>query len=199
MKRVSNPDDRQRMIEAFRALAPELRFQLTPSSFEIGDHTDIGFLLVVFAANVADFEVGSPKPLDSDDDEQIRAVIQGWEKLLPEQYAIDFQDFANDPYLLLMGEGIGIVSSDKYPGLEHFDLESRDHPHYEPRRVTLDHFQIVHLGGFRAVATYTFSEEFQDGSTLYANAFVALARLKDGWRIVIASDHHLKGSEGASP
>ena len=174
---------------AFEQSAHALGFKLSHTSFEVGEHTDIGLLLGPLASPVLGFE--KPEGYDEGLDElkkniQIVKLIQNWEKASPDELSSHVSDYVTDPFLLVGSDGIGQVShSDFVSGAE----QMKKYPLHAPRKVTLGKEKVIHLGGGRAAITYTFEEEFTDGTSIHSNAVALAVRLDVGWRIALATDH----------
>ena len=179
---ISNRKARQ---DAFDRMADELGLTLERTSFEVGEHTDLGLLLGPLASPVAEFQaMPTAAPPGEDEDAAIQAVIEGWETLEPANFANRFTDFATDPFVLIGTNGLGTVESS-----DGFEGQLADYPLHSPRQMEVSNVQVVHIGGARAAATYTVDESYTDGSKIHSNAVAVLAKLSQGWRIVIATDH----------
>ena len=175
---------------AFARLADSLPFELRYDAFETGEHTDIGLFAGPLASPVMNFAVThSQAPLNQNDDQAIESVVRGWESLEPSAYKGSFEEFANDPYLLIGAGSVGQVEGGSMGTNEEFESVLQSYPVYSPRRSTVSNVQIVHIGGRRAAVTYVVSEEYTNGSSYQGNAVAVLAKLQQGWRIVIATDH----------
>jgi len=195
MRVPSERENQREKRRAFEQMASELGFTLHHTSFDVGEHTDIGLFAGPLASPVMDFDpepsvAASGGDLSKGADKKIKKCVRGWESLAPKKYASSYTDFANESYLLICGEGIGHV--DGSTGIEGNDAFAQTlacYPVYKPRKVKVKGFQITHIGGNRAVATYTVSEKFTNGTKFTGNAVAVLAKLEQGWRIIIATDH----------
>ena len=180
----------RRRREAFDEMAPELGFELKETSFEIGEHTDLGLFFGAFASPVMSYDVVEDETPTNDDDKEIEECIVGWETLSPSDYCDNYTEFANDSYLLLGAEGIGHVGADDHEeDSEEFEEILENYPVHDPRKVKVKNVKVTHMGGMRASATYKVEEQFTNGTEFSGNATAVLAKLDQGWRIVIATDH----------
>ena len=194
MTRGSDPDRTERQ-RAFEEMADELGLGLEHTSFEVGEHTDLGLLLGPAASPVTEFTtVPTAEPPGEDEDAAIEQVIRGWEALEPAHFGDQFGNFAIDPFVLIGTDGLGAVESG-----DGFEGRLADYPLHSPRQMEVTDIQVVHIGGSRAAATYTVDETYTDGTRIHSNAVAVLAKLGAGWRIVIATDHLApEASEAAS-
>lgn len=184
MTRHPDPDRTARQRD-FDRMADGLGFTLEHTSFEVGEHTDLGLLLGPLASPVTEFRaVPTVEPPGDDEDEAIGATIRGWEALEPAEFGESFTRYATDPFLLIGTNGVGTVESG-----DQFGRTLADYPLHSPRQMEVSEIRVVHIGGSRAAATYTVDETYTDGTRIHSNAVAVLARLSDGWRIVIATDH----------
>lgn len=185
-----SPEVRREQMSAFESMASDLEFTTRHTSFDVGEHTDIGLFAGPFASPVMDFDAVDSAPVTPSDDEEIATCIKGWESLVPADYADSYTNFANGSYLLVGANGVGHVTGAE--GTEDNDAFQEilaNYPVFTPRQVNVSEVKVTHLGGMRACATYTVDEEYTNDTSFSGNAVAVLAKLDAGWRIFIATDH----------
>ena len=188
---TQRPDpERTEQQRAFDRMADSLGFTLEHSSFEVGEHTDLGLLLGPLASPVTEFvAVPTAEAPGEDEDQAIEATIRGWETLEPADFAENFTRYATDPFLLIGTDSVGTVGEGTVESSDEFEKRLAEYPLHSPRQIEISNVRIVHIRGSRAVATYTVDESYTDGTRIHSNAVAVLAKLSAGWRIVIATDH----------
>jgi hypothetical protein len=186
-KRVPTDHEQQR---AFEKTADGLGFTTRHTSFEVGEHTDIGLLLGPLASPVVEFDDGaSPVAAGPDDDAAIEALITSWEHAGPDELKTNMSAYATEHMLLILSDAIGKVSDDAFEGDDDLLAHMDSYPLHSPRQVTITNLSIVHIGGSRAAVTYTFDEQFTDGTSIHSNAVAIAVKLGVGWRLALATDH----------
>ena len=110
MTETNEAKDRRRQKEAFEKMAPELGFALKQTSFDVGEHTDIGLFLGPLASPVMSYDTADDETPSNADDKAVEDCITGWETLSPTDYVGNYTQFANESYLLLCAEAIGHVT-----------------------------------------------------------------------------------------
>ena len=171
----------------FQEMVAALEAPLERPPFEIGEHTDLGLLLIIAAESFADFE---PKPVGrpADENPQIEALVRDYESLGPDGLAQHFTTYALDPLVLVHSSGLGMVRADRVDDSDVVE-QMRKYPLKSPRDITITNVQVVHIGGSRAAVTYTVDENFSDGSSIHSNAVAIVVKVAAGWRIAVVSDH----------
>ena len=129
----------------------------------------------------------------------IRAHLQAWEELSPEQFGARWRDYATDPYVGVGPGWVGTVDEatvERWLGSAELREATETHPPFSPRQVALSNLQVFWLGPARVVVTYRAEETYRNSKVAAGNTFAVLLRVKGvGWRIAVAS----KGTRHEAP
>lgn len=170
---------REEALRAFEEQAEELGLRLDDPS---RSSRDIG---AVFFAARRITEVAQDRKvrvLAEQHDEAIRNLLEGWERLSPEDRRKKWRDFVTKP---LIGVGRGFIgefdqaSFDRWA--EDAELRQRYYPHGSGGDVSIEDLRITYSGPWTAVASYRI--EYPDSAE---NGGALLLNTDEGWRIAAA-------------
>ena len=189
-RRTPSPE----VAAAFAAVADELPLELVEPEVEA---RCVGVAFAFFQRTV-DVEVDTRAPTPKVE-AQAKDHVTQWESLAPQEFALQWRDFATDPYV---GVGAGWVGTIDQAAVEEW-LKSpqlaeaeKTHPTFSPRHVKITKYQLVSLGPGRAIAVYRVEEKYKNGKVSAGNTFAVLLRVRGkGWRIAVAS----KGTRHEKP
>lgn len=152
----------------------------------------VGVAIAFFSRSVDLRVADSPPPVDSTDDDAIKALVHGYEALDPTIYKAHWRQYATDPHMGVGLSWVGLVNEhaiDRWLETKALANATAAYPPHSPRKIQLNDLRIMYIGDTRAVATYQVEEEYTNGRTpTLANHSCILFRIeKLGWRIAVAT------------
>ncbi|HEX4966297.1 MAG TPA: hypothetical protein VF173_36145 [Thermoanaerobaculia bacterium] len=177
--------------QAFDQAAGDLGLNLEPISTGADDTVTIGMAVAFFSRTVDVRVEPSPPPVDSSDDDAIRALITGYESLDPTLYKKHWRDYATDPHLGVGLSWVGLVNEhavDRWLETKALADAIAAYPPHSPRKLQIHDLRIMYIGDTRAVATYQVEEHYKNDRTTVGNHSCIVFRIhKVGWRIAVAT------------
>lgn len=120
--------------------------------------------------------------LAENENDAIRSLLEGWERLSPEERRTSWKDFVTDP---LIGVGRGFVGEFDQDSFDRWaddaELRQRYYPHGSGGEVSIENLEITYSGPGTAVASYRI--EYPDSAV---NGGALLLKSNEGWRIAAA-------------
>jgi hypothetical protein len=178
--------------EAFDRLAGSLDLRLEPAAGCREETRSIGIAAAVIHQMVtAEPEENALSP-GKRDDEQIEALLTGYEELTPAKFVESWRDYATDPHAGVGPSWVGRCDQealDYWLGKKELAEALEYYPPYFPdRKIRILDLRIVYIGDTRAVATYHLEEDHPNGRITAGNVALILIKTRQaGWRIIVAT------------
>ena len=175
-----------RLQRAFDEAAGGRALRLEPAAAAEPPSVGVAFISAPF---VASHPLNSPPPTGHADDREIATRIHGFETLSNDQNAAgEWRQHLHDPYVAVTLNGLAQVDQaavDEWLANPEFQEYQQEYPPQSPRRVKIKRPQIIYIGRQHATITYRVVETYANGKTAAGNGTAMLARLSEGWRIVV--------------
>ena len=196
----SPPNSKIHFQDRFEELAKDFPFNLAPDA---NDGRMVGAVLVPASHSGTDpTSDGVPQTLTaSNDDDEIRSIVEAWETLHPDEIKDKWKEVATDPFIGLGPGWIKAVDdqfiADWQLSDEYRSVREKYLPH-NPRRTEVSDVKIAYVGPSMASVTYRAEEETQDNRGV-GNGAALLMKTGAGWRIAaVARFDQLVGQSGGS-
>ena len=148
---------------------------------------------IAFFSRAVDIKVPTaPPPVDSTDDDAIKALVHGYEALDPTIFKDQWRRYATDPHMGVGLSWVGLVNEhaiDRWLATKALANATAAYPPHSPRKIQLNDLRIMYIGDTRAVVTYQVEEEYTNGRppTLANHSCILFRVEKVGWRIAVAT------------
>lgn len=197
---TKSPNSKILFQSAFEELAKDFPLNLAPGAH---DRRMVGAVLAPASHSSQDTTASAePTSLAATDDEaEIRTLIENWETLHPDDIPDRWDDLATDPFV---GIGPGWIKQvddefihDWKNSEQYREIRQSYFPH-NPRRTTISDVRIVFVGTSIASVNYNAEEETQNGRGR-GNGSAIVMKTGAGWRIAaITRFDELIGEAGSS-
>jgi hypothetical protein len=187
----SGPAPGSDLQQEFDRSAGDLGLSLEPRLPSADETVTIGMAVAIFSRTVDVKVAASPPPVDSTDDDAIKALLHSYESLDPSIYKDHWRKYATDPHMGVGLSWVGLVNEhavDRWLETKALANAMAAYPPHSPRKLELNDLRIMYIGDTRAVATYQVEEEYTNGRTTMGNHSCILFRVERlGWRIAVAT------------
>lgn len=127
-----------------------------------------------------------------DEEAAILKVVEDWDSAHPDDIPTLWPTLLTDPFVAVSAHWVAEVHSEDLArslASDSFKSEQASFPVKKPRDVTYSNQKVLMMGPVKALATYTFEEEYQNGKRFKGPGAAMLVKTTSGWRINVYSRH----------